>query len=51
MLQLVNHLDASYNLAKWLTQNEQDAEDIIQDACLRATQLFGNFLGGDGLGC
>jgi RNA polymerase sigma factor (sigma-70 family) len=48
VLQLMNHLGASYNLAKWLTQNEQDAEDIVQDAYLRATQHFGNFRGGDG---
>ena len=34
MLQLVNHLDASYNLAKWLTQNEHDAEDIVQGCVL-----------------
>ena len=48
MLQLVNHLDASYNLAKWLTQNEHDAEDIVQDAYLRAIRHFGNFQGGEG---
>jgi RNA polymerase sigma-70 factor (ECF subfamily) len=48
VLQLVNHLDASYNLAKWLTQNEHDAEDIVQDAFLRAIRHFGSFQGGDG---
>lgn len=48
MLQLVNHLDASYNLAKWLTQNEHDADDIVQDAYLRAIRHFGNFQGGEG---
>jgi RNA polymerase sigma factor (sigma-70 family) len=48
MLQLVNHLDASYNLAKWLTQNEQDAEDIVQDAYLRAIRHFGSFRGEEG---
>ena len=48
MLQLVNHLDASYNLAKWLTQNEHDAEDIVQDAYLRAIRHFGSFQGGEG---
>jgi hypothetical protein len=47
MLQLVNHLDASYNLAKWLTQNEHDAEDIVQDAYLRAIRHFGSFQGGN----
>jgi RNA polymerase sigma factor (sigma-70 family) len=48
VLQLVNHLDASYNLAKWLTQNDHDAEDIVQDAYLRAIRHFGTFQGGEG---
>ena len=48
MLQLVNHLDASYNLAKWLTQNEHDAEDIVQDAYVRAIRHFESFQGGEG---
>ena len=48
MLQLVNHLEASYNLAKWLTQNEHDAEDVVQDAYLRAIRHFGSFQGGEG---
>ena len=48
MLQLVNHLDASYNLAKWLTQNEHDAEDVVQDAYVRAIRHFGSFHGGEG---
>jgi RNA polymerase sigma-70 factor (ECF subfamily) len=48
VLQLVNHLNASYNLAKWLTQNEHDAEDIVQDAYLRAIRHFGSFQGGEG---
>ena len=48
MLQLVNHLNASYNLARWLTQNEHDAEDIVQDAYLRAIRHFESFQGGEG---
>jgi RNA polymerase sigma factor (sigma-70 family) len=48
VLQLVDHLNASYNLARWLTQNEHDAEDIVQDAYLRAIRHFGGFQGGEG---
>jgi RNA polymerase sigma factor (sigma-70 family) len=48
VLQLVNHLEASYNLAKWLTQNEHDAEDVVQDAYLRAIRHFRSFQGGEG---
>lgn len=41
------HLDAAYNLARWLTHNEQDAEDIVQEAYLRAFKFFHNFHGTD----
>src|ERR1700729_1790104 len=41
------HLDAAYNLARWLTHNKQDAEDAVQDAYLRAFRFFPGFRGGD----
>src|SRR5262249_16760706 len=41
------HLDAAYNLARWLVRNETDAEDVVQDAYVRALRYFGNFRGGD----
>jgi len=41
------HLDAAYNLARWLMRNEQDAQDVAQEACLRALRFFPGFRGGD----
>ncbi len=45
---IVPHLDAAYNLARWLVRNEQDAEDMVQEACLRAFTFFHTFQGEDG---
>jgi RNA polymerase sigma-70 factor (ECF subfamily) len=42
------HLDSAYNLARWLTGNDHDAEDVVQDAYLRAVKFFASFRGGDG---
>jgi RNA polymerase sigma-70 factor (ECF subfamily) len=42
------HLDAAYNLARWLIRNEDEAADAVQDACLRALRFIGGFRGGDG---
>ena len=39
------HLDAAYNLARWLLRNEQAADDVVQEAFLRALRYFGSFHG------
>jgi RNA polymerase sigma factor (sigma-70 family) len=41
------HLNSAYNLARWLTRNDQDAEDIVQEAYLRAFKFYDGFRGGD----
>src|SRR5437763_17201903 len=41
------HLDAAHNLAYWLVRSRPDAEDIVQDAFVRAFRAFGTFRGGD----
>ena len=42
------HLDAAYNLARWLTGDDQDAQDVVQDAALRALRYFASFRGDNG---
>jgi RNA polymerase sigma-70 factor (ECF subfamily) len=42
------HLDAAFNLARWLLRNDQDAEDAVQEAYMRAYKAFPRFRGGDG---
>src|SRR6266403_380256 len=41
------HLDAAYNLARWLTRNDHDAQDVTQEACLRAFRFFDGYEGGN----
>jgi len=44
---LLSHLDSAYNLARWLVRNGDDAEDVVQEAYLRAFQYSSGFRGGD----
>lgn len=45
---ILPHLNAAHNLARWLTRNDQDAQDVVQEAYLRAFRFFDGFKGGDG---
>ena len=44
---IARHLDAAYNLARWLVTDAREAEDVVQDACVRAIAAFGQYRGGD----
>jgi RNA polymerase sigma-70 factor, ECF subfamily len=46
-LLVVPHMAAAYNLVRWLTRNDHDAEDMVQEAYLRAFRFFNGFRGGD----
>jgi RNA polymerase sigma-70 factor (ECF subfamily) len=48
---LLSHLDAAYNLARWLMGNSADAEDVVQDAYVRALAGAEQFRGGDPRAC
>jgi RNA polymerase sigma-70 factor (ECF subfamily) len=41
------HLDAAFNYARWLTRNDAEAEDVVQDACVRAMRFFSSLRGDD----
>ena len=45
---MLPHLDAAHNLAKWLLRNEEDAQDVVQEAYLRAFRSFAGFHGTNG---
>jgi len=45
---LILHVDAAYNLARWLMRDETEAEEVVQEAYLRAARHFAGFRGGDG---
>ena len=44
---VLSNLDAAYNLARWLLRSPSDAEDAVQESCLRALRFFDGFRGGD----
>lgn len=45
-VEVLPHLDAAYNLARWLARDDATAEDVVQTACVRALRFFGGFQGG-----
>lgn len=44
---ILPHLDAAFNYARWLTRNDTEAEDVVQDACVRALRYFASLREGD----
>ncbi|MGA2594897.1 MAG: sigma-70 family RNA polymerase sigma factor [Bryobacteraceae bacterium] len=48
MALFIAHLDAAYNLARWLMHDETEAEDMVQEAYVRVASHFATFRGGDG---
>lgn len=46
-LLVLPHLDSAFNLARWLVRDRTDAEDVTQEAMLRAYRFFRGFHGGD----
>jgi RNA polymerase sigma factor (sigma-70 family) len=49
IMELLNvHLDSAYNLARWLTGNNEDAQDVVQEACMRALKFASGYRGENG---
>jgi RNA polymerase sigma-70 factor (ECF subfamily) len=44
---VLEHLDAAHNLARWLMRNDADAQDVVQESCMKALRAFDSFRGGD----
>jgi RNA polymerase sigma-70 factor, ECF subfamily len=44
---VLEHLDAAHNLARWLLRNDQDAQDVVQESCMKALRAFDSYRGGD----
>src|SRR5437879_5366859 len=45
---IMPHLDAAYSLARFLMRNDQNAEDVVQESCLRAFRFYESFRGENG---
>src|SRR5690349_5818591 len=41
------HLPAAWNLARWLVRDPHDAEDVLQETCVRALKAIGDYRGGE----
>lgn len=46
--EVLPHLDAGYNLARWLARNAHDADDVVQEACMRALRYINSLRAGQG---